>query len=252
MKSKRVLIVDDDEDICSNIKDILDDLGYQTDIAHNGRSALDLVDANRYDVVLLDYSMPGMDGATLHQQMVLLQPEITAIMVTAYAQGDGAQRARDSGIQRVLRKPVDLGELLPLIEQLSNSPIVLVVDDDPDFCKTLWHILRERSYRVSLAHNREDGVRKALDANYQVAVVDLSLCTGQTDGCEVLQRVAEVNPAIRTILITGHREEAGEVLERCKANGLDDVCFKPLDVEALLHKIELGSIKTAQPDSGTS
>ena len=252
MKSKRVLIVDDDRDICSNIKDILDDLGYQTDIAHDGHSALDLVDTNRYDVVLLDYSMPGMDGATLHQQMVLLQPEIAAIMVTAYAQGDGAQRARDSGIQQVLRKPVDLGELLPLVEQLSNSPIVLVVDDDPDFCKTLWHILRERSYRVSLAHNREDGVRKALDANYQVAVVDLSLCNGQTDGCDVLQRVAEVNPAIRTILITVHREEAGEVLERCKANGLDDVCFKPLDVEALLNKIELGKIANANRDSGTS
>ncbi|PHQ32252.1 response regulator [Rhodopirellula bahusiensis] len=240
MSSKRVLIVDDDEDICSNIKDILDDLGYQTDIAHDGPSALNLVDANCYDVALLDYSMPGMDGATLHQQMVQRRPEIAAIMVTAYAQGDGAQRARDGGIQQVLRKPVDLGELLPLVEQLSNSPIVLVVDDDAEFCKTLWHILRERSYRVCLAHDKEDGVRKAMNANYQIAVVDLSLSTGQTDGCDVLHRVSEVNPAIRTILITGHREEAKEVIDRCKASGLDDVCFKPLDIETLISKIELG------------
>ncbi|WDQ14859.1 response regulator [Rhodopirellula sp. P2] len=238
MTAKRVLIVDDDEDICANIKDILDDLGYQTDVAHDGPSALQLVESNPYDVALLDYSMPGMDGATLHHQMVQLRPEIAAIMVTAYAHGDGAQRARDSGIQQVLRKPVDLKELLPLVEQISNSPIVLVVDDDPEFCQTMWHILRERSYRVCLAHNKEDGVQKAMGADYQIAVVDLSLCNGQTDGCEVLQRVLEVNPNIQTILITGHRDAADGILDGLKARGLDEVCFKPLDMDVLMSKID--------------
>jgi CheY-like chemotaxis protein len=233
-----VLIVDDDVDICCNIKDILDDLGYETDIAHDGPSALQLVKSSSYDVALLDYSMPGMDGATLHQQMVQIRPEIVAIMVTAYAHGDGAQRARDSGIQQVLRKPVDLKELLPLVEQVSNSPMVLVVDDDPDFCQTIWHILRERSYRVRLAHNKDDGVEKALDNNYQIAVIDLSLCSGLTDGCDVLQKILEINPSIRTILITGHREEANEVLEGLRNRGLDEVCFKPVDMDLLMSKID--------------
>ncbi|MFG0266619.1 MAG: response regulator [Rhodopirellula sp. JB055] len=238
MTTTRVLIVDDDVDICCNIKDILDDLGYDTDIANDGPSALQLVKSQSYDVAVLDYSMPGMDGATLHEQMVRARPEIVAIMVTAHAHGDGALRARDSGIQRVLRKPVDLKELLPLVEQISNSPIVLVVDDDPEFCQTIWHILRERSYRVRLAHNKEDGVQKALNTNYQIAVIDLSLCNGLTDGCEVLQKVMDVNPNIRTILITGHREEANDILDGLRQRGLDEVCFKPLDMDLLMSKID--------------
>ena len=120
MNDKRVLIVDDDVDICSNIKDILDDLGYCTDVAHGGPAALDLVRCNAYDVAVLDFSMPGMDGATLHHEMIKLRPEIAAIMVTAHADGDGAQRARDGGIQQVLCKPVDLGELLPLVDHWSS------------------------------------------------------------------------------------------------------------------------------------
>ncbi len=121
MTAKRVLIVDDNEDICVNFRDILDELGYDADTAHDGPAALVLVSANKYDVVVLDYQMPGMDGATLHQQMVRLRPAIAAIMVTAYAQGDGAQRARDGGVLHVLRKPVDLGELLPLIRSVSHG-----------------------------------------------------------------------------------------------------------------------------------
>ncbi len=121
MRRKRVLIVDDNPDICVNIKDILDDLGYEADTAHDGLAAMQCVTDNGYDVVILDYQMPGMDGATLHQKLIGLRPGIAAIMVTAYAQGDGAQRARDGGILHVLRKPVDLYELLPLIDRASQS-----------------------------------------------------------------------------------------------------------------------------------
>ncbi len=124
MKRKRVLIVDDDPDICVNIKDILDDLGYEADTAHDGPTAIKCVTDCGYAVVILDFQMPGMDGTTLHQKLIGIRPEIAAIMVTAYAQGDGAQRSRDDGVLRVFRKPVDVSELLPLIDRASqaNSP----------------------------------------------------------------------------------------------------------------------------------
>lgn len=110
-----VLIVDDDDDIRSNVRDILEDLGYRTDEAHDGPSALRLVEERSYDVALLDFKMPGMDGATLYREIKKLRPEIVAIMVTAYAGSDGAQKAKDAGTWRVLPKPVDIPSLLSLV-----------------------------------------------------------------------------------------------------------------------------------------
>ncbi len=121
MSSHRVLIVDDDDDIRANIQDILDDLGYRTATAHDGPSALLLIQASDVDVVILDYQMPGMNGAMLQGEIVKLRPEIVSIMVTAYAEGDGAQTARRNGVQHVLRKPVDLPELLRLVKFAIHS-----------------------------------------------------------------------------------------------------------------------------------
>ncbi len=114
-RSRRVLVVDDDADIRVNITDILNDLGYETAIAENGESALQCVRSGCFEVVLLDYKMPGMDGVTLCREIKKLQPSIVTIMVTAYAGSDGAKRAIDAGARNVLRKPVDINDLLEMI-----------------------------------------------------------------------------------------------------------------------------------------
>jgi len=112
---RRVLVVDDDADIRLNITDILNDLGYETAMAGDGEAALQCVRACRFEVVVLDYKMPGMDGVTLCREIKKLQPSIATIMVTAYAGSDGAKRALDAGARNVLRKPVDLDDLLKMI-----------------------------------------------------------------------------------------------------------------------------------------
>lgn len=114
-QSRRVLVVDDDADIRVNITDILNDLGYETAMAEDGEAALDCVRASSFEVVVLDYKMPGMDGVTLCRELKKLQPSIATIMVTAYAGNDGAKQAIDAEAQNVLRKPVDIDELLKII-----------------------------------------------------------------------------------------------------------------------------------------
>lgn len=118
--TRRILIVDDDPDIVANLRDILRDLGYQTDTASGSAEALTLVDSNSYDVALLDFKMPGLDGAALCQQIRQRSSKTVTIMVTAYAGSDGIQRAMDAGTLQVLRKPVDMARLLPLIQQATS------------------------------------------------------------------------------------------------------------------------------------
>lgn len=111
-----VLIVDDDVDTAINISDILGDFGYATTTTHDGESALQLAEQNQYEVVLLDFKMPGMDGATLYGRINKLQPHLLAIMLTGFAGSDGVERAIEAGVWQVMRKPVDVGQLLEHIQ----------------------------------------------------------------------------------------------------------------------------------------
>src|SRR5579862_6312315 len=93
----RILVVDDDVDICQNLFDILTDLGYHVDTAHDGLSALELVRKNTYDIALLDLKMPGMDGLELYRQIKKLQAGTVAMVVTAYASSGAAAEAHTAG-----------------------------------------------------------------------------------------------------------------------------------------------------------
>ena len=152
-RAASILLVDDDEDICQNMADIFSDLGFEVDVAHEGGAALELVRKRPYDVALLDLKMPGMDGLTLYREIKKLQSGMVAFLVTAYAGGSVADQAITAGAWRVLPKPVDLPRLQSLIDEALGRPLVLVVDDDDDLCANLWDLLRERGYRLSIAHD---------------------------------------------------------------------------------------------------
>src|SRR5947209_8467154 len=92
-----LLVVDDDVDTCRNLSDILSDLGYHVDTAHDGPSALELVQKRRYDIALLDLKMPGMDGLELYRQIKKLQAGTVAMVVTAYASSATAEEALTAG-----------------------------------------------------------------------------------------------------------------------------------------------------------
>lgn len=122
-----VLIVDDDDDIRINFSDILQDIGYRTTTAECAESALDYVRKDDFDVVLLDYKLPGMDGASLYREIKRLRPSIPAIMITAWSGSDGAQQALNAGTWDVLRKPVDIPELLHKLDQATNAPLARII-----------------------------------------------------------------------------------------------------------------------------
>ena len=230
-----VLIVDDDEDIRMNTRDILEDLGYLADTAADGPTALQLISERSYDVALVDFKMRGMDGATLYREIRRTHPEIVAIMITAYAGGNGAQQALDAGIWKVLRKPVDFPQLLNMIDQIVHEPVVLVLDDDREFCATLWQILREHGYRVNLAHGEEEGILKASTGQVDVAIIDIRL--GNSDCRNVYQRVHENHPHARTLMVTGFREQAEDVMQELSNGGPDGICFKPIEMPELLQTL---------------
>ena len=227
-----ILVVDDDVDTCRNLSDILTDMGYHVDTAHDGPAALELVRRRPYDVALLDLKMPGMDGLTLYRELRKLRAETVAIVVSAFAGKDTVSEALAAGAWQVLAKPVEFPQLLKLVDQALGQPLVLVVDDDPDLCAVLWDLLRERGYRVGVAHDEQAAARQLGDKAFKVVLIDMKLPQG--DGSGVFRKVRESNPGARTVVITAHRAEMDPVVRQVVAEGADAVCYKPFDVPRLL------------------
>jgi DNA-binding response OmpR family regulator len=231
-----ILVVDDDVDTCRNLQDILSDMGYQVDIAHDGYQALEKVKLKPYDIALLDLKMPGMDGITLYREIRKVQASAVALVVTAFASGSSVEQALSAGAWRVLSKPVDLGHLLDLVQAAVSQPLVMVVDDDHDLCNTLWDLLRDQGFRVGLAHDDAEAARQLAGLKYRVVLIDMRLPTA--DGSQVFHMVREIDPEARTVVITGHREEMDSLVQQVVAEGADAICYKPFDVPQLLATLQ--------------
>ena len=227
-----ILVVDDEVDTCRNLSDILTDIGFQVDIAHDGPSALALVKQKPYDIALLDLKMPGMDGLTLYREIKKLRAGTVAIVVTAYASSGTATEALSAGAWQVLSKPLDFPKLLSLVRQALDQPLVMIVDDDHDLCTNLWDLLRDRGYRVCVAHDEQEATLRLKGQEFKVVLIDMTLPAG--DGTSVFRNVRQANPRARTIVITGHRAELDQLVQQVVDEGADAVCYKPFDMPSLL------------------
>jgi two-component system, NtrC family, response regulator HydG len=233
---RSILIVDDEVDACENLRDILSDLGYQTAIARNGHEAIEQVARSAFDIALLDLKMPGMDGVTVYRQIKRLRPETVAIVVSAFSGSELADRAVEEGVAQVVAKPVDVPQLLMAIEASLAQPLVLVVDDDADFCQNLCQILGRRGFRLALAHSAEEARQRLATKSFNVVLIDLKL-PGQEGGEDVFRIVRQTNPNARRILVTGFRDESLETIHGLLDEGVDAVCYKPIDVDNLLNML---------------
>ena len=117
MSGKRVLVVDDDQDIRELLVSVLEDDGYQAKSAQNGREALDVLEHWKADVVVLDLMMPVMDGWTFADRMHE-KWDIPIVVISAAT--DVKRHAGRVGAAGVIPKPFEIESLLPIIARAST------------------------------------------------------------------------------------------------------------------------------------
>lgn len=115
---KKILIVDDDQQLRLNLSGVLNEAGYQTESASSGKEALKLLDAREFDVVLLDYMMPKMSGMDALVTIRRLRPKAKVIMMTAFATVENAVDAIKKGASDYVVKPFKITALLTTIERV--------------------------------------------------------------------------------------------------------------------------------------
>lgn len=111
----RILIVDDEFSVRDSLANWFQKDGYEVESAANANEALEHLEADHFDVVLLDIKMPGMDGMELQERIHSLEPETPVIMITAFASVETAVRALKQGAFDYVTKPVDPDELSHLV-----------------------------------------------------------------------------------------------------------------------------------------
>jgi DNA-binding NtrC family response regulator len=116
-KHARILVVDDDENIRNTMKTILEDEGYEVDLASTGNEAIKRTEEAAYNIALLDIRLPDMEGVELLKLMKDGIPRTRKIMVTGYPSMQNAVTALNNSADAYLIKPVDIEKLLTMVKE---------------------------------------------------------------------------------------------------------------------------------------
>ena len=119
----RILVVDDDEDVRGFLADALDELGHEVTACACGEDAIGEVARNCPDLLLLDFAMPGMNGADVAREVRARCPDLPIVFVTGYAESEQLEAALGPAV-KVLRKPFSVDELMAAIADnvVARSP----------------------------------------------------------------------------------------------------------------------------------
>ncbi|MEA3044811.1 MAG: hypothetical protein QOH47_2649 [Sphingomonadales bacterium] len=112
--SAHILVVDDDADVCAFLADVLGALGHRVDTLDCADTALEALAAGAPDLILLDFAMPGMNGAELAREARRMHPKLPIIFVTGFAESDQLEGALGDDVP-VLKKPFGVEELSQLV-----------------------------------------------------------------------------------------------------------------------------------------
>ena len=183
-KTTKILIVDDEIDMAENLQLLLEQAGHQTFVETESAKAIGWVNREQPDLVITDLRMPGVDGASLVEQIKASQPEIPVIVLTGYASVDSAVEVMKKGASDYLAKPFSPEELLLRVTK-ALSWTELTVEN---------RLLRERIKNI---------------AKHDVII-------GQSPALlEILDLVKKVAPTDARVLLTGDSGTGKELLARC-------------------------------------
>ena len=225
----KVLIVDDDEVVRLSYQRSLQAANCNVDVeaALNGEEALEALESKRFDVVLLDLRMPGMDGMSVLKSIKRDWPASGVVVITGYPTVESAKEAMRLGAYRLSRQagepgrdhqrrqqrdhPEKVGAApghpdatpIPDREQIEarltrkrriHEPLrkVLVVDDDPVISKSFNRVLAGKGYMVVSAENGQEALNKVASEQYDAVFTDIRM--PGMDGIEVAEQMRAKQP----------------------------------------------------------
>ena len=166
MRELRILIADDNRTNQRVVSKILERAGHTTHVVGNGEEALDALDGEHFDLVLMDVNMPvmnGLEATKLYRFTAIGQPHLPIIALTADATPEVAQRCAEAGMDACVTKPVEPDRLLEIIQKMVPAAAVIQEEDNtPQLVTDITAHPRFR--RVSAVPTIDERILGQLDA----------------------------------------------------------------------------------------
>lgn len=118
---KRILIIDDDMDMCALLSRFLQRNGFETDTAHTGHKGITKFNESKFDIVLCDFRLGDKDGRDVLQEMKAINPQVVFIIITGYSDIKTAVDVIKLGAYDYITKPLIPDEVLNVISKSSQS-----------------------------------------------------------------------------------------------------------------------------------
>jgi DNA-binding NtrC family response regulator len=114
----RILIIEDDKEMRSLLKDILNEEGFETESVSNGSDGLQELTKEPFDLVITDIRMPGLTGLDILPVIKRLQPDASVIVITAFGNEEVYRRSFEKGAAGYLEKPIQMDRLKTLVHEM--------------------------------------------------------------------------------------------------------------------------------------
>lgn len=239
MNRRKVLVVDDDDEVRQVLSEQLRQHGYEVGEAADGLSAWMKIRQNAPHAVLLDLAMPRLGGLETLKAIRAFNPSIVTVIVTGLADPETRQRALALGAVAVLDKPVGWPQLEKALGRSADwtpaPPRVLVVDDDAEVRDFLQEMLVSHGFEVATASNGDLALQEL--ARLAPDVVLLDVVMPGLNGVEILQAIGTLAPRVKVIIVSGEATPVQRM--RTLALGAFDYVFKPVNVAHLLQSIDV-------------
>ncbi len=257
----RMLVVDNNQDLCLSAVASLKEIGIDAEWATDGETAVEMVkkrhnSGNGYEIVLLDWKMPGMDGVhTAKEMRKHLGEDVPILIISAYDWSDIEEEARAAGVQGFISKPlfksnlylglkryldVDAQEEKESEEKTENTPdfsgkrILLAEDNDLNW-EIAEDILSEAGFTLDRAENGQVCVDKFISSEtgyYDVILMDIRMpVLNGYEAAKAIRALKRFDADIPIIAMTA--DAFSDDVQRCLACGMNEHVAKPIDIDQL-------------------
>lgn len=155
MEPKRILVVDDEPHVRMSLKQVLEDAGYTVATSKDGTVALNYLDQEDCDLVLLDVRMPGMSGFEVLEQIKETRPELPVVIVTAHGTVDQAVEAIREGAENFIHKPFTPEQIRSVVAQTLTSETENADDIYEEHVESARSGVRKMDLEQALQHVHE-------------------------------------------------------------------------------------------------
>ncbi|RYD94740.1 MAG: response regulator, partial [Sphingobacteriales bacterium] len=250
----KVLFIEDDRMNRRVVRDMLDVAGATMSEAEDAEQGLAMIAAERWDMILIDLRMPGMDGVGLATAIKHGKNPLPVIMLSSI--GDETRKKYPALFEFILVKPAKQQQLYRSIQAVLlarkdaistevKSPTILhgdfseeypmkimIAEDNPINQKLIERILNKLGYKPAVVDTGLDALKRVNQEFFDVILMDVQM--PEMDGLETTERIRNMS-GLQPYIIAMTANAMTSDTEECYKAGMNDYIAKPFNMEKLLH-----------------